>query len=121
MVNKHHAKCVSEEPNAVQLAEVGLLDVLEFLVARNEFDDGWSAESHQGGGSGVKSGRSREHIDGQAQHEAQDQELPIRCVERQQHNENQVDIRMYIASQADVVDDQHLEKHKRYEANDLEN
>ena len=121
MVNQHHAKRVAEKPNAVQLAEVGLLDVVKLQSARNERDDGWSAEGHQSGGSRVKSGRSRKQVDGETQDETQHQQLPLRYAERQQHNENQIDIRMHIASQADVVDDQHLEKHERDEANDLEN
>ena len=121
MVNQHHAERVSEEPNAVQLTEVGFLDVLEFLIARNERDDGWSAEGHQSGGPSVKARCTRKQVDGEAQDETQHQQLPLRYAERQQHNENQIDIRMHIASQADVVDDQHLEKHERDEANDLEN
>ena len=50
---------------------------------------------------------------------AQHQELPFGSVEWQQHDENQVNIRMHIPAQADVVDDQHLEEHEHNKADDL--
>jgi len=70
MVDKHHAKHITENPNPIQLPEIGLLDVLKLLVARNQFDDGGSAEGHQCGGSGVKTGRARKQVDGQTQQKA---------------------------------------------------
>ena len=104
-MNEHHEKGIPQEPNAVQLSEVGFLYVLKFLVTRDESDNRRSAESHQCGGACVETRRSREQVDGQAQNEAQNKQLPFRCVERQQHNENQINIWMNISAQADVVDD----------------
>ena len=118
-MNEHHEKGIPQKPNAVQLSEVGLLDVFKLLVARNESDDGRPTESHQGSGSGMKPRRSREQVDGQAQHKAQYQQLPFWCVKRQQHDENQVNIWMDIAAQTDVVDDEHLEEHEHHETDDL--
>ena len=119
VMDEHHEKGISQKPDAVQLSQVGFLDVFKLLVARDESDDGRPAESHQGGGSGMKPWRSREQVDGQAQRKAQHQQLPFRCVKRQQHDENQVNIRMDIAAQTDVVDDQHLEEHEHHETDDL--
>ena len=97
-MNEHHERGISQKPDAVQLSEVGLLDVFKLLVARYELDDGRPTERHQGGGTGMKPWRSREQVDGQTQHKAQYQQLPFRCVERQQHDENQVNIGMDIAA-----------------------
>lgn len=60
MVDKHHKKGISQKPDAIQLSEVKLLYIIEFLVARDESDDGRPTESHQGGGSCMESWRSRE-------------------------------------------------------------
>ena len=64
-MDEHHAENIAKEPDTVQLSEIGLLDVLEFLVARNEADDGRATERHQGGGTCVKSWCSSEKVDGQ--------------------------------------------------------
>ena len=119
MMDEHHEKGIPQKPNAVQLSQVRLLDIFEFLVARNEPDDRRPTECHQSGGSGMKPWRTREQVDGQAQHKAQYQQLPFRCVEWQQHDENQINIWMDIAAQADMVNDQHLKEHEHYEADDL--
>ena len=66
VMDEYHNKGIALKPNAVQLSQVRLLDVLEFLVARDETDDGWPTESHQCGGSGMKPWRSRKQVDGQA-------------------------------------------------------
>ena len=64
MVDEYQTEHVTEEPYSSQLAKIRLGDVLEFLVARNEADDGRSAEGHQGGGSGMKSRGARKQIHG---------------------------------------------------------
>lgn len=119
MVDKHHNKGIPQKPDAVQLSKVGLLYVLKLLVTRDESDDGRPTESHQCGGASMKSRCSCKQVDGQAQNETQDKKLPFRRVERQQHYENQVNIRMNVSTQADVVDDQHLKEHEHHEADDL--
>ena len=98
MVDEHHHECVTQEPYSAKLPDVRLWDVLELLVARNELDDRGAAKRHQGGGAGMKTGRASKQVDAQAQGKAQNQKLPFGCAERQQHDEYQVDIRMYITS-----------------------
>ncbi len=119
VVDEHHEQRIAEEPKPSQLTEVRLGDVFKLLVARNQLDDGRSAESHQGGGTGVKSRRARKQIDGQTYGKTQHQELPFLGTKWQQHDENQIDIRMYIPSKTDMVDDQHLKKHEHDETDDL--
>ena len=119
MVDEYQTEHVTEEPYSSQLAKIRLGDVLEFLVARNKADDGRSAESHQGGGSGMKSWRACKQIHSQAQGKSQHQQLPFGCAERQQHDENHIDIGMHIPSEADVVDDQYLKEYEHDETDDL--
>ena len=119
-MDEHHAERITQKPDAAQLSEIGFLDVFELLVSGDNLDDGWPAESHQGGGSGMKPWCARKQVNAQSQGETQHQELPFWCAEGQQHNENQVNVRVYITAQADVVDDQHLEKHEHNEADDLQ-
>jgi hypothetical protein len=45
--------------------------------------------------------------------------LPFGCAEWQQHDENEVNIRMYITSKADVADDQYLKEYEHNKADDL--
>ena len=119
VVDEHHEQRIAEKPKPAQLTEVGFGDVFKLLVARNQLDDGRSAEGHQGGGAGVKSGSARKQVDRQTDGKAQYQELPFLSAERQQHNENQIDIRMHIPSKTDMVDDQHLKEHEHDETDDL--
>ena len=118
-MDEHHTECVAEEPDATQLAEVRFGDILELLVTRNKLDDRGTTESHQSGGSCVKPWRARKQINGQTYRKAQNQQLPFGSAKRQQHNENQIDIRMHIPSKTDMVDDQHLKEHEHDETDDL--
>lgn len=119
MMDEHQTQHITEEPKPAQLAKIRLGDVFKFLVARNEADDRRSAKSHQSGGSSMKSWCARKQVDSQTQGKAQNQQLPFGCAERQQHNENQIDIGMHIPSEADMVDNQHLKEHEHDETDDL--
>ena len=67
----------------------------------------------------MKARRARKQVNRQTQSETQHQKLPFGCAERQQHNENQVNIRMHIPTKSDVVDDQHLKEYEHDETDDL--
>ena len=118
-MDEHQTQHITEEPKPAQLTKIGFGDVFKFLVARNEADDRWSAKSHQGSGSGMKSWCACKQVDGQTQGKAQNQQLPFGCAARQHQNENQIDIGMHIPSKADMVDDQHLKEHEHDETDDL--
>lgn len=118
-MDQHHTNRVAEKPRTAKLTKIRFLYIFEFLVARHQLDDRGPAESHQGGGTRMKAKRPSEQVNGQAQHEAQQQKLPLGRVERQQHDEDQVDVWMDITAQTDMVDDQHLKEHERNEADNL--
>ena len=67
----------------------------------------------------MKSWCTCKQVDGQTQGKTQNQKLPFWGAERQQHNENQVDIRMHIPSKANMVDNQYLTEHEHDETDDL--
>ena len=105
-----HTKHISEEPHPIQLGQVWLMDVIEFQCSRDEFDDARPTESHQGVSTSMKPGSASKQIDAETQSKAKQQQLPTRHVDGKQHNENQIDTRMHIAAQTNMVDDQHVHK-----------
>ena len=119
MVDEHQEQRITEEPKPAQLTDIGLGDVFEFLVARNQLDDGRTTKRHQSGGASVKARCTRKQIYGQPYSKAQNQQLPFWSAKGQQHDENQINIWMHIPSQADMVDDQHLKEHEHDETDDL--
>ncbi len=102
------------------MPQIGFLHVLILLVSRKQVKDVWSAESHEGRGTCVQSGCAAKKVNSQAQEEPQNQQLPIRNVDGQEHDENDIDVWMHITTQADIVDYKHLKKDECDKTNDIE-
>ena len=98
MMHQHQTGHIAQEPRSAQLPDVGLLNVLQLLVSRNQTQYGRATERHQGGGSRMQSRRAGKHVDAKSQDKAQAQHLPFGHGDRKQHNENQVDVWMHVAT-----------------------
>lgn len=120
MVHENHAGGVFDEPDAILLNEVRSLNVLVFLVSRKKVEDERSAKRHESGGTRMQTRCTTKEVNGQAYGKTRKQQLPFGDIDRQEHDEDQIDVGMHITTQADIVDHKHLKKDECYKTNEIE-
>ena len=120
VMDGHHTQGIAEKPSEAQLVDVGFFDVFKLLAAGDDADDGRPTEGHEGGGASMHSQGTHEEVDGQSDAETSEQQLPTPNIDREQHDEDEIDVRVHITAQPDMVDDEHLGDHQGDETDDIQ-
>ena len=99
---------VNNKPLQSHLGDRRCVFVFNIALSCSDSYDIRPHKRHENRRRSIKSGRSVEDVDGYADKETVDQQLPFRGVERQKQHKQHVDIWVNIGPEAEVIEDHHL-------------
>lgn len=89
---------VTQKPSKPQVVNGRFMYVFVFLTARNDSDDGRTAECHKCTHCGMQPQGAHKQINDKTQAKSCQQQRYFRHIDRKQHYENHINIGVYVAS-----------------------
>ena len=109
-------KSINHKPFKAHFGRRGLRSVLNIVFSGGKVDDERADESEEHGCCGIQSGSFVKDINPKTHEEASKKEQPFRCLKWEQHQKEDVQVRVDILSETDIIKHQHLKQQQSDES-----
>ena len=116
---QYQQHCIREKPLKAHIAHGRLTALLIIGPVADKVDNGRPHKCQKYRGCSIKPGRIGEHINNEASYKSEQQQKPSRGFERQHHDKQNVYVRVQIAKEINLVQQENLQRNKHYKTHEI--